>query len=106
MRVKGAFRRESHFDWELALIPQETPLPRFMRHLPPCPGGASPGGRWLPQVPPAHRGAGSPGYRWCYPGFPPAALGLRCAGSTIPPIGLSPPILKTSRPRSPLYYRG
>jgi hypothetical protein len=59
---------------------------------------ASPGGHWLPQVPPAHHGAGPLGYRWCYPGFPPTALGLRCAGLTVPPIGLFPPILKTSQP--------
>jgi hypothetical protein len=65
---------------------------------PPCPGGASPSGCWIPQVPLAHHGAESPGYQWCYPGSPPAAPGLRCVGSTIPPIGLSPPILRTSRP--------
>jgi hypothetical protein len=63
MRVKGASRRESHFDRELALVPREPPLPCFLPHLPPCPGGASPGGRWLPQVPPSHRGARFPGYR-------------------------------------------
>jgi hypothetical protein len=63
MRMKGAFRRESHFDQELALIPREPPLPRFLPHFPPCPSGASPGGRWLPQVPPTHRGAGFLGYR-------------------------------------------
>jgi hypothetical protein len=63
MRVKGAFRRESHFDMELVLIPRDSLLPRFQPRLPPCPGDASPGGRWLPQVPSAHRGARSPGYR-------------------------------------------
>jgi hypothetical protein len=30
MRVKGAFRRESHSDLELALIPRDPPLPRFL----------------------------------------------------------------------------
>jgi hypothetical protein len=60
MRVKGVLRRESHLDLELALIPQDPPLPRFLPHLPPYPSGASPGGHWLPQVPPAHHGAGSP----------------------------------------------
>jgi hypothetical protein len=88
MRVKGAFRRESHLDLELALIPRDPPLPRFLPRLPPCPSGASLGGRWLLQVPPAHHGARSPGYRSCYPRFPPVALGSRCAGSTIPPVGL------------------
>jgi hypothetical protein len=62
MRVKGALRRESHLDLELALVPRDPPLPRFLPHLPPCPSGASPGGHWFPQVPPAHHGAGSLGY--------------------------------------------
>jgi hypothetical protein len=106
MQMKGALQRESHLDRELALIPRDPLLPRFLPHLPPYPGGASPGGCWLTQVPPAHHGAGSPGYRWCYPGFPPAALESRCAGSTVPPIGLFPPILKTSRPQSALDCRG
>jgi hypothetical protein len=39
MRVKGALQRESHLDLELALIPRDPPLPRFLRHLPPCLGG-------------------------------------------------------------------
>jgi hypothetical protein len=45
MRVKGALRTESHSDLELALIPRDPPLPRFLPHLLPCPGGASLGGR-------------------------------------------------------------
>jgi hypothetical protein len=44
MQVKGALCRESHLDRELALIPWDPPLPRFLPHLPPCLGGASPGG--------------------------------------------------------------
>jgi hypothetical protein len=52
-------------------------------------------GHWLPQAPPAHHGARFLGYQWCYHGSPPAAPRLRCAGSTIPLVGLSPPILKT-----------
>jgi hypothetical protein len=79
--------------------------PSLLSHLPPCLGGASPSGRWLPQVPPAHHGAGSPGYQWCHPGFPPTSLESRCAGLTVPPIGLFPPVLKTNRPRSPIDYR-
>jgi hypothetical protein len=106
MRVKGASRRESHWDQGLALIPREPPLPRFRPRLPPYPGGASLGGRWLPQAPPAHHRARSPGHQWCYSGSPRAALGLRCAGSTVPPVGPFPPILKTSRPRSPFDSRG
>jgi hypothetical protein len=106
MRVKGASQRESHWYQGLLLTPREPPLPRFWPHLPPYPSGASPGGCLLPQAPPAHYGAGSSGNQWCCPGSPPAAPGWRCAGSTIPPIGPSPPILKTSRPRSPLGCRG
>jgi hypothetical protein len=63
MLVKGPSRRESHWDQGLALIPQEPPLTRFRPRLPPYPGGASPGGHWLPQAPPTHRGAGFPGYQ-------------------------------------------
>jgi hypothetical protein len=74
MQVKGVLRRESHWDQEMALISQDPPLPRFLPHLPPYPGGAFLGGCWLPQVPPAHHGAGSPGHRWCYPGFPPGVI--------------------------------
>jgi hypothetical protein len=74
MQVKGVLRMELHLDRELALIPWDPPLPRFLPRLPPCLDGASLGGRWLPQVPPTHHGAGSPGYRWCYPGSPPATL--------------------------------
>jgi hypothetical protein len=80
MQVKGVLRRESHWDQELALIPRDPPLPRFLPHLRPYPGGSFPGGCWLPQVPPAHHGARSLGHRWCYTRFPPAALGSRCAG--------------------------
>ena len=60
--MKGALRRESHLDRELALIPREPTLSRFLPRLPPCPSGASPGGLCGPQVPAAHRGAGFLGY--------------------------------------------
>jgi hypothetical protein len=63
MQVKGAFQRESHCDQGLAPVPQEPLLPRFLPRLPPYPDGASPGGRWLPQAPPTHHGAGCPRYR-------------------------------------------
>jgi hypothetical protein len=59
---EGALRREPHLGRKLALIPRDPPLPRFLPRLPPCPGGAPLGGRWLLQVPPTHHGAGSLGY--------------------------------------------
>jgi hypothetical protein len=88
MQVKGALRREPQSVRKLALFPRDPPLPCCLPHLLPCLGGASPGGGWPPQALPAHRGAGSPGYRWYYPESPLAALESGCAGSSVPPIDI------------------
>jgi hypothetical protein len=63
MRVKGASRRESHWDQGLVLILREPPLSRIRPRLPPYPSGAFLGGRWLPQAPLAPHGAGFLGHR-------------------------------------------